>query len=400
MGSSSTRRLACAAASRARATRQRSPPLRLAHRLQLTVAAQSEAGQQVAALLLVELPAGRADSVHGRLPVVQLGQLLVEVARHDALAKADHPGVGLLQAQEAPQQRRLAGAVGPQDGPTLAAQDLKVDAGKERLLVGLGELHGSDHDVAGAGRRGKAHRRGTDFPRRRHELDPLQFLAAVFRLGVLLAVMMAADELLRLGNLDLLLFISPLLDQQPLGLLLPIGGEIAAVALDRAAEQLQRAIGHAVEEAAIMADQEQGRRAFQQEILEPLGGFDVQVVGGLVHEHQVRLGQQEFGQHEAVLLAAAKRLDRLGEAFRAESQAVQHALDLVLQLVGVAALELVLQVVVAVGQLLVLGRIGRSRPWPGRRLSASSCMAIRPAKADWASSQRVRPGAHCGCCSR
>ena len=212
-------------------------PAEAGHRLQLTVAAQSESRQQVAPLLLVELLAGRADGVHGRLLLVELGQLLVEVARHDALAEADRPASGCSRPKRHRSSVVLPQPFGPRTAQRWPRSDLKVDAGKERLLIGLGELHGSDHDVAGAGSRGKAHRRGTDFPRRRHQLDPLQFLAAVFRLGVLLSVMMAADELLGLGDLDLLLFIGPLLDQQPLGLLLPIGGEIAGVTVDRAAEQ-------------------------------------------------------------------------------------------------------------------------------------------------------------------
>ena len=170
--------------------------------------------------------------------------------------------------------------------------------------------------------------------------------------------MMAANELLGLGDFQLLLFVGPLLDQQPFGLLLAVGGVIAGVAFHGAAEEFQRARGHLVEKAAVVADQDQGRRAFQEEILQPLGGLDVEVVGGLVEEHEVRLGQQERGQHEAVLLAAAEGLDRLAEVLLAEAQPLEDAGDFVFQVVGVAALDLVLKVIVAVGQAFVLGRIG------------------------------------------
>ena len=106
-----------------------------------------------------------------------------------------------------------------------------------------------------------------------------------------------------------------------------------------------------------MADQQHGRGAFRQERFEPFGGLDVEVVRGLVQEHHVRLGQQQFGQHEPVLLAAAERLDGLVERFAAEAKAVQDAFDLVVEVVGVAALHLVLEVVVAIGQALVFQRV-------------------------------------------
>ena len=106
-----------------------------------------------------------------------------------------------------------------------------------------------------------------------------------------------------------------------------------------------------------MADQQHGRGAFGEERFEPFGGLDVEVVRGLVEEHHVRLGQQQLGQHEAVLLAAAERLDGLVERFAAETQAVEHAFDLVVEVVGVAGLHLVLEVVVAVGQPLVFQRV-------------------------------------------
>ena len=75
--------------------------------------------------------------------------------------------------------------------------------------------------------------------------------------------------------------------------------------IDRAVEKLQRAVGHFVEKIAVVADDDHRRRAFQQKILEPFGGLQIEVVRRLVEDHQVRLGQQQFGQHQAVLLAAA-----------------------------------------------------------------------------------------------
>ena len=96
------------------------------------------------------------------------------------------PSSGGSSSQQAAEQGGLAAAVGAQQAPALAAGDLHVDAGEEPPAVGLAKPLGADDDVAGAGGGGKRHRRGGDLPRRRHELDPLQLLAAVLRLGVLL----------------------------------------------------------------------------------------------------------------------------------------------------------------------------------------------------------------------
>ena len=82
--------------------------------LQRRVAGQSEAGQEIAPLLLVELSFASGGWHRPLGVVVQARQLLVEVADLHALAQADFPGVRLDQSQQAPQQRRLAAAVGAQ----------------------------------------------------------------------------------------------------------------------------------------------------------------------------------------------------------------------------------------------------------------------------------------------
>ena len=300
---------------------------------------------------------GGADGIHHVVVVRHAREVLIEVADAHARSDLHAAGVGPLFAQQAAQEGRLAAAVGAEQAPALAADDLQVDAGKQRPLEGLGQPLGTDDDIAAARGGRKAHGRKDDHPRHGHQLDAIELLAAVFGLLVLLAVVVAADEVLGLFDLDLLPFVSPLRDQQPLGLLRPVGGEVARVAVDGALEQLQGAVGHAVEEVAVVADQEHGRGALGQERFEPLGGLDIEVVGGLIQEHHVRLGQQQLGQHDPILLAAAERLDGLVERFAAETQPVQDALDLVVQVVGVAALHFVLEVVVAIGKALVLQRV-------------------------------------------
>ena len=87
------------------------------------------------------------------------------------------------------------------------------------------------------------------------------------------------------------------------------------------------------------------------------------------------------------------------EGFAAKPQPIEHPLDAILDVVGVLAVQFVLEMVVAVGQPLVLGRIGGGRDLfrhfhrlllqreqVGQRARASAC--------------KVRSGSNSGCCSR
>ncbi len=91
-----------------------------------------------------------------------------------------------------------------------------------------------------------------------------------------------------------------------------------------------------------MRDEEHGRGEFEQRLLEPFDRRDVEVVGGLVEEQQVRPHHQRAGERDAFLQPAGKLRDRrvLGK-----SQAAQRRLDAVLERPAVRGLERFLQVV-------------------------------------------------------
>ncbi len=349
--------MASAAANRAKACAVPLAATELADLLQGRVARNAEAGQQVAALLGQELLVRGPNGIQHVVVVRYARQVLIEVADAHAGADLHRAGVGLLFAQQAAEEGRLAAAVGTDQSPALAAIDLQVDVGEQRPFEGLGQALGANDDIAAPRSGRKAHRRKDDRPRYGHQFDAVELLVAVFGLLVLLAVVIAADEVLGLLDLDLLPFVRSLRDQQPFGLLRPVGGEIARIAIRRALEKFQGTVGHAVEEIAVVAHQQHGCRAFGQERFKPFGGLDVEVVRGLVQEHHVRLGQQQFGQHQPVLLAAAERLDGLVERFAAEAEAVQDPFDLVVEVVGVEALHLVMKMVVAIGQAFVFQRV-------------------------------------------
>src|SRR5205823_3953255 len=113
------------------------------------VAGDAEAGEHITALLFDEFLVARSDSVKHLHLFIEAGQHLVEVAGLDATSKDDAPRVGLQLAEQAAEERRLAAAVGTENAPFLAAQDIKREIFEERLArKALGELFNAKDDVA------------------------------------------------------------------------------------------------------------------------------------------------------------------------------------------------------------------------------------------------------------
>src|SRR5262245_24834910 len=119
--------------------------------------------------------------------------------------------------------------------------------------------------------------------------------------------------------------------------------------------QLQRAIGDAIEEIAVVADDENRLVRLDEEILEPIGRIDVQMVRRLIQEHQIGLSQQQPGEEQTVLLAAGEFGDLLRERLFAKAKALEDALDAIVEIVGIVMVKLVLNVLEAVLQSLSLG---------------------------------------------
>jgi hypothetical protein len=91
-------------------------------------------------------------------------------------------------------------------------------------------------------------------------------------------------------------------------LLLGLEEAVVAVVLDEARVlELDGAGDHAVEEVAIVRDDD-GRAGVGLEVLlQPLGRADVEVVGRLVEQDQVGLADQQLGQRDAHLPATRER---------------------------------------------------------------------------------------------
>ncbi len=72
------------------------------------------------------------------------------------------------------------------------------------------------------------------------------------------------------------------------------------------AAQLDHSLGHALEEPAVVADDEIGVRLLAQDLLEPEDALDVEMIRRLVHEEHVRRARQLAGDGQALEPAAGQ----------------------------------------------------------------------------------------------
>ena len=101
---------------------------------------------------------------------------------------------------------------------------------------------------------------------------------------------------------------------QTLGLLLQIRRVVALVGVGPAAVELEDPLGDVVQEVPVVGDRQDRARVGGQVLLEPLHALGVEVVGGLVEQQQVGLGQQQLAQRHAAPLTAGQVGHRLRPA--------------------------------------------------------------------------------------
>ena len=204
---------------------------------------------------------------------------------------------------------------------------------------------------------GKAEVDGLLVRRNLDALDLLQFLdAALHLLGLGRLGAKAVDEGLEL--LDALALVLVGGDQRVAALLLlrQILLVVAAVEVDALVPDLDDAIDGDVEKVAVVRDQHVGEGILQQIFFQPVAGFEIEMVGGLVEQQQVRLRQQQLGQRNAHLPAAGELFGVARPVFLAEAQAVEHRAHLRVERVAVVHAEVAGDSLVAVGHLFVFAR--------------------------------------------
>ena len=251
---------------------------------------------------------------------------LVEIDGFEVGPQFDRALVGRELAEQDLDQGGLARPVGADDGQPVAADDAGGEGFDHRAVAeGLGDPLQVRDQLAG-GSTGV----DTEIELARDILEPFAaigpqgvqgaratFVAGAARSdrtieGLGLALDCLRQSLQRLG-----LF---LLD---LGRPFVEGGETLAEGADAAAFQPVAGLGDAVEEGAVVADDQDGEPGLDQLFLQQFDGEDVEVVGRLVEQQQIGLFSEGLGEGGAADLTAGQVHGRL---FRIKTECRQPGL--------------------------------------------------------------------------
>ena len=111
-----------------------------------------------------------------------------------------------------------------------------------------------------------------------------------------------------------------------------------------------------IQKVAVMADDDDGAGIIHQKFFQPVDGFNVQAVGGLVQQHDGRPAEQSLRQQYLHLLAAVQRRHGRGMQVHRNAQTVQKLVRLRLGLPAVHLGKFTLQLsgffTVRVGKVL------------------------------------------------
>ena len=218
---------------------------------------------------------------------------------------ADRPLLRRQLAEQEPQQRRLARAVGADDPDLVAAHDRRGQVADDRAVVvtkadplgldhqraralGLLDLHPRRALPLAALRAGLAHRL--------QRPDP----ALVARPAGLDAL---ADPDLLLGQLLVEEGVLALLGREELLLAFEEGRVVAGPVVEPAPVELDDAGRQPPQEHPVVSDEHQRAAGAEQELFEPADRVDVEVVGRLVEQQDVGVADQGLGQQDAPLHA-------------------------------------------------------------------------------------------------
>src|SRR5690349_1544798 len=113
---------------------------------------------------------------------------------------------------------------------------------------------------------------------------------------------------------------------------------------------MKHMVNDALEEDPVVADQQHGGIQRSEIALQPAGGLEIEVIGGLVEKDEVCGGNQLLSQSYPAPLSTAQLAEWLGpSAIGIEAQAVQYGIDSGSQGIATLAIE-PLEVAVVSGQ--------------------------------------------------
>ena len=272
---------------------------------------KSERAQLGAALRLGRLGHQVPHVLIGRLARGQLLHLVLgEIADHELVGGMAPPHHRRKPAGHQPRECTLAVAVGAQQADAIVGIEPQVEALQHRLgrhVADRGVLQPDERAGEGLGRVGKQEGRNALRDGLRDRLHARQRLDAALRLGGLRGLgLEARDE--RLNAAPLVVLLLPELGIEALLLAPRLLEGIVAAGIERelALAQVQDGRDGAIEQVAVVADDHNGVAIFAQMVLKPQRPFKVEVVGGLVEQKEVGLGEQGGRQRHARAPAAGK----------------------------------------------------------------------------------------------
>ena len=136
------------------------------------------------------------------------------------------------------------------------------------------------------------------------------------------------DEIFCLLNHPLLVLIGGRLLRNPFGSQCNILTVRDFIIMDMSQQDFYRPRSHGIQELSVMGDQEQRTAITLQIILEPLDGFDVQMVSRFVQQQYVRTGKEHLGQFDTHVPSLAERFRAAFQFFRLESKPGKRPLRL------------------------------------------------------------------------
>ncbi len=157
------------------------------------------------------------------------------------------------------------------------------------ILVADSQLIGCQRDLARLDLRAHAeldrrvHRRAFD------ALQAVELLLAATRLFAALPSLVATDELLGMRDVFLLRLVLLRPALHPLGAQLHVVRVVAGIQLGALVGDLDSTCGHAVEEVAVVRDDDERARPVEQVLLKPFQRGEVEVVRRLVEQKQIGL---------------------------------------------------------------------------------------------------------------
>ena len=235
-------------------------------------------------------------------------------------------GQGRQLADQRAHQRALASAVAPEHADAGRPPDRQLDAAQHDALAVAGvERFGAQHRIGAVADLVQREVDSPQFAHGRHLGHPLERLDAALHLARLRRLRAKAfDE--RVQVIDALLLrralalgLHPALRAQSLE-----GAVAARVAHQLRVVQMQCRGGDAIEEIAVVRDDDDRSRIAQQPALEPQDRVEVEMVGRLVEQQQLARREQRARQVQPHAPAARQRVDRRRRLRRVEAQAGQQ----------------------------------------------------------------------------